>query len=565
MLTDIYIRDFAIIECLELSLNCGMTVLTGETGAGKSILVDALNLALGDRADSSTVRHGCERAEIGAGFDISGIVAARQWLEEHEIEAEDECLLRRSVTREGRSKGYINGSPVPLQSLQELGEMLVDIHGQHEHQSLLKSDAQRQMLDDYAGHAQLAGDVATAYQHWKSACRELLALERAAAERDARLELLSYQVGELQVLNLGESEVDEINAEHARLANASRLLEVGQSALESIYENEEGSIYRLLTATVKELRQLEHLDKRLSVPGELLENAAIQIREAAGELHHYLDSLPLDPQDLERVEQRLASAHQLARKHRVAPQELPALLTSLKQALAELQGAGLRLDQLQSEIRTLESAYLGLAQKLSAGRAQAARELGERVSTAMQQLAIASGRFEIALERLPSEHFSATGVERIEFLVSANPGQPLKPLNKVASGGELSRISLAIQVIMAHSGRVPTLIFDEVDVGIGGGVAEIVGKQLRTLSQNRQVLCVTHLPQVAAQGDHHLQVNKESSRDGSLIAIRKLSRRERHKEIARMLGGVRITEQTLAHAAEMVENAQGHKLERVRE
>ena len=556
MLTHIAIRDFALIERLELDFGSGLTVLTGETGAGKSILIDALNLALGDRADSTVVRSGSERAEIRAVFDTGALPAVKHWLAEHDIEADDECLLRRSITQEGRSRGYINDNPVTLQSLQELGEMLVDIHGQHEHQSLLRTEMQRQMLDDYAGHAALLNAVAALHQHWKAAVKELAELERSTAQDRARGELLRHQVQELTALQLGASEWADLNEELSRLAHAGRLMDTCQNALDRLYEADEGALYSTLTSVQKDLNAMQGLDHRLDPLTPLLEGAAIQIREAADELRRYLDKLDLDPQRLQAVEQRLGSIHDLARKHQVAPAALPDLLVRLTQELTALQNSDQRQGELKDLITAHRNAYLEQAEALTLDRAKAARTLSERVTAAMQQLNMAGGRFEVKLESLPEEQYSATGKERVEFLVSANPGQPLKPLNKVASGGELSRISLAIQVITAQNGRIPTLIFDEVDVGIGGAVAEIVGQQLYALSQTRQVLCVTHLPQVAAQGHHHLQVNKQTGKDVTQISLKELSPSERPDEIARMLGGVKITEQTRSHAVEMLAQAQ---------
>lgn len=556
MLNTLHIRDFAIIDRLELSLNAGLTVLTGETGAGKSILIDALNLVLGDRGDAGVVRHGCERAEISAGFDIGTTLAAQRWLKEHDLDSGDECLLRRSITREGRSKGFINGAPVTMQALRELGEMLVDIHGQHEHQSLLRNDTQRQLLDDYAGHGPLLEDVAAAFQAWKTASRVLLALDQAAAERAARLDLLMYQARELETLKLGEGEWAELEEEQARLANSGRLLDACQGALEALYDSDQGSIHSLLSATARELHAVQDFDRRLTSVLDMLASATIQTQEAAAELRAYLDGLQQDPQRLASVEQRLTSAHELARKHRLRPEELPARLILIQGELAELQSSDARLEQLRGEIDVLEQIYLRHAETLSASRIQAARKFAQQVTAVMQQLSMAGGSFEIALEQLAAEQFSAYGSERAEFLVGANPGQPLQPLIKVASGGELSRISLAIQVIAAQNGRIPTLIFDEVDVGIGGAVAEIVGQQLRALGRQRQVLSVTHLPQVAALGNQHLRVSKQSARGTTRVDLIKLPPAERYTEIARMLGGVEMTEQTLKHAREMVERAQ---------
>ena len=555
MLTQLAIRDFAIIEQLEINLRGGFTVVTGETGAGKSIMVDALDLVLGARADSGMVRQGSERAEVNAAFDITALPLVQRWLKEQELDSGD-CLLRRTVTSDGRSKAYINGTPATLQVLQTLGEMLVDIHGQHEHQSLLKRDMQRELLDDYAGHAALLDQVATQHGRWRTSQRELDNLQRNMAEREARLDLLMHQTNELEALQLATDELATLDEEHARLANAGRLLETSHAVLHTLYETETGSSLSQLSHSAHQLRELSAFDSRLGAVTELLDNACIQVREAASELRHTVDSLDLDPARLEAVEQRLRSVHDLARKHRVSPNELPELLIRLADERDTLHHADTRLEQLRADAATAEKAYRTLAEQLTGARTQAATQLAGKVSEAMQQLGMPGGRFDISFETLDLAACSAAGMERVEFLVSANPGQALKPLNKVASGGELSRISLAIQVIAAQSGRIPTLIFDEVDVGVGGGVAEIVGQQLRALGQNRQVLCVTHLPQVAAQGQQHFQVNKQSSKGATRINVTELDAAQRREEIARMLGGVTITGQTRVHAEEMLVHAQ---------
>lgn len=557
MLTRLHIRNFALVEYLELEFAPGMTVLTGETGAGKSILLDALGLVLGDRADSGTVRAGCDRAEISATFDIRGLQAVRAWLEERELNLDDECILRRTVSADGGSRGYINGQPAPVQSLRDLGEQLVDIHGQHAHQSLLKRDLQRQLLDGYAGHDALVEQVGAAYRRWRDLQQELERLSRAAGERDSRLELLRYQVGELEALGLTGDELTALEEEHGRLANASRLQEGVQRALDLLYEGDEMAVVSLLGRTLSELRELQTIDGQLTGACELLDSAAIQAREAAGELRHYLDRADLDPERLDWVEQRLAAIQELARKHRCTGAELPALLERLQQELAGLEQAGQRLDGLEAEIKRCRDAYLKQAKELSAGRRKAAQTLAAQVSANMAELGMKGGKFEVALETVDGDEPAPHGLERVELLVSANPGQPPKPLAKVASGGELSRISLAIQVISAGKGSIPTLIFDEVDVGVGGGVAEMVGRQLHTLGGERQVLCVTHQPQVAAQGHQHLQVSKQSQGDATRSAVKLLDAEARVEEIARMLGGMTITGQTLSHAREMLALAQG--------
>ncbi|MCW8919314.1 MAG: DNA repair protein RecN [Gammaproteobacteria bacterium] len=555
MLTHLYIRNFALVEALELSFEQGMSVLSGETGAGKSILLDALGLTLGDRADSTVVRHGSERAEISASFTTEQLPTVTAWLEERELVMDGECILRRTVGADGRSRAFINGQPAPLQMLRELGEQLVDIHGQHAHQSLLKREVQRQLLDDYAGHGPLLKQLAQSFQQWQRLGQELAQLQRLAGERDSRLELLRYQVEELEALQLQENELAALDEEHGRLANVSRLQEGAQRAAARLYEEEESAMVTLLDRMLRELQELQGIDGALAPANELLEGAAIQLREAAVEIRHYLDRLDNDPQRLNIVEQRLGAIHELARKHRVEPAQLPPLLEQLQQELAQLEGAGGRLDGLQLKINAALADYRQAAGKLSAGRATAAKTLAQLIGDNMQELGMGGGRFDITLAPI-KEIASAHGQESVEFQVSANPGQPLRPLSKVASGGELSRISLAIQVISAGREGIPTLIFDEVDVGIGGGVAERVGRQLRALGQERQVLCVTHQPQVAAQGHHHFRISKQSDSTGTRTTVELIADEQRVTEVARMSGGIDISEQTLSHARAMLATAQ---------
>ena len=553
MLTQLRIRDYAIVEDLDLDLAAGMTAVTGETGAGKSILVDAIGLLLGDRADSGVIRHGAERADLTALFDLDALPAARVWLAERDLDRDRECQLRRVVARTGRSRSYINGVPQPTQALRELGEWLVDIHGQHEHQSLLRREAQRQLLDDYAGNQARVAELDANYQTWSRLRRELRDLRQAASERDARMDILRYHLRELAALNLAEGEVAELEREQRRLAHASQLLDTGQRLLNGLTESDETSIADRLDHSLRELEALSRLDARLAPVGEMLNTALIQIQEASGELRGYVQALDLDPERLARVDQRLAAAHQLARKHRVTAEELPALRARFETELDALEHSETRLEALQQAVKTARASYQTAADRLSERRAAAARALGERVSTALAGLGMPGGRFAIGLERL--EQPTPAGLETVEFQVSANPGQPLRPLAKVASGGELSRISLAIQVITAHAARIPTLIFDEVDSGIGGGVAEVVGRQLRALGGDRQVLCVTHLPQVAAQAHQQFKVEKQTDGTTTHTQVVLLEPDERVTEIARMLGGLELTENTLAHAREMVDNA----------
>ncbi|MBI1423031.1 MAG: DNA repair protein RecN [Gammaproteobacteria bacterium] len=556
MLAHIHIWNFAIVEQLDIEFESGLTVLTGETGAGKSILLDALNLALGDRADTSVIRHGNDKAEISVTFSLHDCPEANRWLAEHEMQSEDECIIRRTISRNGPSRAFINGIPATVLQLRELGEMLVDLHGQHEHQSLLQRDIQRRLLDDYADHKPLLQAVADNYQHWLALQEQWQRLSSANQDRDSRLELLRYQVQELASLDLQPGEASELEAEHKRLANASHLLHTAQQVLGILEENDESAVQHALNQSHGDISDLARVDGQLQAIAELLNNAIIQVQETVSELRHYADNLELDPARLQEVEQRINAMHTLSRKHRVDAEELVQLLPRLQQERDDLEQADIKLDGLQKQIQQAKDAFTKSAGKLTQSRKKTAKLLSEKISDAMQGLSLQGGKFDVQLEALPESRWNAQGCEQTEFLVSANPGQPLKPLIKVASGGELSRISLAIQVITAQAARIPTLIFDEVDVGIGGRVAEIVGLQLRALGQHRQVVCVTHLPQVAALGHHHLQVSKQTGKDTTVTEIKQLDNNQRIDEVARMLGGIEITDQTLSHAREMIERAQ---------
>ena len=552
MLNHLYIRDFAIVHKLELGIESGLTVLTGETGAGKSVLIDALALALGERAESGVIRHGCERTEVAAGFDLKAGQDAAKWLQAHDLFEDGECLLRRVVERDKGSKAYINGRPVPVQMLRELGELLVDVHGQHEHQSLLKRDAQRQVLDDYAGITARIDALGAIYQGLRELETRRDTLGREGADRTTRIDFLRFQVQELDALKLGAEEIPQIEDEHKRLANAAELVQGAQAVSHTLYDDDDNAVSGRINQCIRQLEDLSEYDARLGELITLLNEAVVQVDEVASQLHQYLDGLDIDPQRLEWLEGRIAALHDLSRKHQVKPEELPAVLARLKTELADIEDFDLNLDKLDKEIKEARDRYLKQAKEITRVRTAAAGELGKEVTKEMQKLGMPGGRFEATLTPLPKDELSAYGLERIEYQVSANPGQPVKPLTKVASGGELSRISLALQVITARVGRVPTLIFDEVDVGLGGGVAEIVGAQLRTLADTRQVLCITHLAQVAAQGHRHLQVTKETAANTTVTHIGPLSAKERVQEIARMLGGVEITRQTLDLAAEML-------------
>ncbi|MDP2823037.1 MAG: DNA repair protein RecN [Sulfuritalea sp.] len=547
MLLRLIIRDFVIVDRLELEFGEGFGALTGETGAGKSILVDALSLALGERADAAVVRSGAERAEISAEFDVVSGSALEAWLRAGDFDT-DACLLRRVIDSAGRSRAYINGAAATLGQLREVADFLADIHGQNAHHSLLRADAQRDLLDTHAGAQALAREVAGAYGTWRAA-REA----RQAAEKDVEAtlrerELLEWQVKELLVLAFDADDWLETEQEQRRLGNANALLEGASAALAALEEGEAASLPLLQHAGAR-LTELTGFDPALSDAAQLFETALIHLEESALALRRYQDRLELDPARLNELDNRIDAVTQMARKHRVAPEELPDLLQQLQARLAELT---LRADPaaLAEREAKAEAAFRQVAKQLSALRTKTAKALSRAVTAGMQELAMAGGRFEIALEALPEG--ASSGLESVEFLVSANAGQPLRALAKVASGGELSRIGLALQVIASQANPAGTLIFDEVDVGIGGRVAEIVGRMLRELGKSRQVLCVTHLPQVAAQADWQWSIAKQTRDGATTSSVSVLDPDARVGEIARMLGGEKITDTTRRHAAEML-------------
>ena len=557
MLTHAQISDFAIIDSLELDFEMGLTSLTGETGAGKSILIDAMGLALGDRADSSTVRHGADRAEISIGFDLADQPGVRDWLAEQELDDESgECLIRRTVTAEGRSKAWINGRAVPVQVLKSLGEMLVDIHGQHEHQSLMRREAQRQLLDAFGKHDALLEKTANTYRDWKTAEKEMRELRAAQQDSDDRRDMLRFQVNELDALALTADEIPELENEHHRLAHASRLVEGTQSALEQAYDADDTSAYALLSQAVESLNELAGFDSTLKPVAETMNSALINLQEGAEDLRRYVDHLEMDPERRDFVESRLASIQSLARKHRVESTALPELADQLREELDNLDNAGERIAALEGKVAALEAEYLESAAALTAARKKTADSLGKDVTGVMQELGMQGGRFAIAVEADPKDRYTAHGRDQIEFRVTANPGQPLQPLAKVASGGELSRISLAIQVIASDASDMPVMVFDEVDAGVGGGIAELIGRRMRALGVDRQVFCVTHLPQVASQAHHHFKVEKIAGSDHTRTTIALLDNESRVEELARMLGGVKITDTTREHAREMIRAAE---------
>jgi DNA repair protein RecN (Recombination protein N) len=549
MLKHLLIRDFVIVDTLELDFSSGFTALTGETGAGKSILIDALSLALGERADSAMVRAGCDKADISAEFDIAELPQLQAWLREQELEGDEGiCLLRRTLDAGGRSRGFINGGSATQQQMREAGAMLLDIHGQHAHQSLLRADAQRELLDSQAGLTEQADAVATAWKAWQTLHRRRVQLEQNAESVAAERELLAFQQNELETLNFSETEWHELQAEHARLSHAASLIETAQFGVDVLSESDAACLAQLNALTSRMRAGLE-FDASLQDTLTMLESAQNELQEAVYALRHYQEKLDADPERMRQQEQRIADVMEAARKYRVKPEQLPHKLQEFTQRLEELGGSA-DLDMLAKQDVAAQQSYLAAAKKLSAARGKAAQALSAEITTAMQTLAMQGGQFAVAL--LPLEEGNAHGLESVELQVSANPGSPLRSLAKVASGGELSRISLAIQVAASRAASVPTLIFDEVDSGIGGRVAEIVGSLLKKLGQRHQVLCVTHLPQVAAQADHQWQVSKEAHGGKTLSSIQVLDAPRRIDEIARMLGGATITDTTRKHAAEML-------------
>ncbi|AJY29034.1 DNA repair protein RecN [Burkholderia thailandensis 34] len=547
MLRHLSIRDFVIVATLDLEFDSGFTVFSGETGAGKSILIDALALALGERADASVVRTGSGRADISAEFTPHDRVA--RWLDEHAFDADDTVMLRRVVDANGRSRAFINGTSATLAQLREVGEMLVDIHGQHAHQLLMRADAQRELFDTHAGLAADAAAVTRGYRAWRDATHAIDAAQAHERERQLEREKLAWQLAELDKLAPQPGEWDEISAEHKRLTHSANLIDGVQGALNAISESDDAMLTQL-GAIVSKLRSLAEYDPALNDALASLEPAEIQLREASYSLSHYAQRLDLDPDRLAQVETRLDALHSTARKFRLPPETLHDEHEARRAQLAELDAAA-DLSALQAIADRAKDAYLADAKKLSKARAQAAKALGAAVTTGMQELSMAGGSFEVAL--VPLAEGGAHGLEQVEFRVAGHAGVPLRPLAKVASGGELARISLALAVIASAASPTPTLIFDEVDTGIGGGGAEVVGRLLHQLGQMRQVLCVTHLPQVAARGDHHFQVAKgEDGEGGTVSTVVPLDRASRIEEVARMLGGLEITATTRKHAKEML-------------
>lgn len=554
MLVHLSIRNYAIVEQLDLELRGGMSVITGETGAGKSIMLDALSLALGDRAGGDVVRPGADKADVLASFDLGDIPEARDWLAARDLDGDGPCILRRVITREGRSRAYINGTPCPLGDLKLLGERLIDIHSQHEHQSLLKPDTHRRLLDAYAGAEEPARQVQLAAQRWRQTRSELQRLTGSGEEQRARQQLLSYQIEELDNLALGTDELTELEREHKTLSNAGALLGACRQVLDLCSESDGGNVLSALGCSLQRLGGSHGQPAALEEAVNLLTSAQIQVEEAVSSLNRFVDHFEADPQRLQQIEERLDTIYSLARKHRVQPAELGELQQRLRGELAGLNADDAAIERLGEELAAYARHYRERAGELSALRRDAAPRLAAAVEAEMQRLGMPGGRFAIVLQPIASEEPQAHGLEQVEFQVSANPGQPLRGLAKVASGGELSRISLAIQVITAQTSRIPTLVFDEVDVGIGGPTAEVVGQLLRRLGARGQVITVTHLPQVAAHGHQHLFVHKQRGSDETRTAVAELGPSQRIEEVARMLGGLDLTHESLAHARQLIGN-----------
>ena len=564
MLTSLQVRNFAIIDQAEVEFSSGMTVLTGETGTGKSILVDALGLVLGERGGTGLVRSGTQRAEFTAEFDLQNLPGARTWLEEQMLDLDNECNLRRVINADGRSRAFINGNTVPLQSLKDLGEMLLDIHGQQFHQSLGHRDVQRNLLDYFGGLNDVRAVTETAFNEWQAVAAQIADLEAADADRVSRLELLQFQIAELDALALGADEIAELSQERQKLQSSGRLAEVVTGALQQLYDGDPLNAQGLIAEAMQSIEQMCEVDPALEPIASLLQDANIQVSEAQDMLRRYGDALDMDPARQNWVEERLDAIYTIARKHRVRPDELVALHQTLKRQLDDLEHAEERSAELAEKVAAAEADFQNLAAQLSAGRKKAAERFASAVTDTMANLGMPGGVFEIRISPRDRDAPRSWGIDNFEFLISANPGQPPLPLSRIASGGELSRMSLSIQVIASDGSAIPTMIFDEVDSGVGGGVAEMVGLRLRELGETRQVFCVTHLPQVASLADHHFRICKISDGNSTKMAVTHLSDDERIEELARMLGGVEITTRTRDHAAEMLRSGARDQHQQIR-
>ena len=553
MLKSLHIQNFAIIEKLELEFFSGMSALTGETGAGKSIIIDAIGLVLGDRADNNLIRAGKEAAEIILVIEIETKSNSAHWLKANDFEFESECILRRVVRKDGKSKAYINGVPVPLKTLKELGECVINIYGQHAHQSLMNVASQRELIDQFAGQKQNLGQLAQLFTDWREQKLRYEQISKNSSDIQATVELLRYQVEELDQLGLEANEISSLEQKHKRLANAEELKKSTLLASHQLKNDESSDVYTTLNQICSQVTALLDNDKDLQATSQSLEEAFTVISECADDLRNYADGIEIDPEELFQTEERLANIDQISRKHKVSPDELITLHEKISQELASLTQPEYDIDSLQAMLEKTENNYKSLAKKISSKRISVAKKLSTEITKALAKLGMEKARVEIAVNYDDTGTPTTYGLDSIVFNVQTNPGQKMLPLSQVASGGELSRISLAIQMIAVDKLDVPVLIFDEVDSGVGGAVAEVVGRELRTIGEQRQVMCITHLAQVAANAHHHYRVNKQSEQSDTASAIEYLNQADRITEIARMIGGVTLTENTFLHAQEMLE------------
>ena len=552
MLLSINISNYTLVESLEIEFAQGTTAITGETGAGKSLVLDALGMALGDRADTDTIRHGKERAEITATFDINTIKAAKTWLDANDFNSDENCILRRIYTREGRSRGYINGQPSTMSQLQELGDMLTDIHSQHEHQSLLRKETHRRLLDEYANAEDLATKVAREYSAWHKVHIDLTNLLQRSDELDDRKDLLNFQVNELQQIDLTVKHLEQLELEQKTLANAEQIVQDSHNLLAICGQAEGFNLRDSLNKALSILANIEYKPDALKITEELLQGGLIQIEEAINEISHHIDRFEADPQRLQIVEEQLSAIFQLSRKHRVNPDQLETTLQTLEAELKNLIGGSENINALEAKLADLASSYEKSAKQLSSKRKAASKAMSKDINRQLQKLSMEGAELLVQLSPVNNCEYRSRGLEEIEFLLATNPGQPHKMLAKIASGGELSRVSLAIQVVAASHSTMPTLVFDEVDVGIGGSTADIVGQLIKQLGERGQVISVTHQPQVAAHAHHHYRASKVIEDNSAESLMAPLNQQQRVEELARMLGGAKVTKQTLSHASELL-------------
>jgi DNA repair protein RecN (Recombination protein N) len=556
LLLSINISNYTLVEALEIDFDSGTTAITGETGAGKSLVLDALAMALGDRADIETIRHGKDRAEISATFDVSMNNNAKNWLMANSIDSDINCIIRRIYTKEGRSRGYINGQPSTMTQLKELGEMLTDIHSQHEHQSLLRRSTHRRLLDEYGEAEKLAGNVKSDFTHWKQTNDALNKLTKRADELEERKELLTFQVNELDLANVSPDHIKTLEEEQQTLSNADQIVKDSHSLLRICDQSESSNLRDSLNKALSILGDMKYKPEALNITQELLQNGLIQVEEAINEIQHHIDRFEADPQRLHVVEEELSDIFQLARKHRINPDQLLLKKQTLRKELKTLVDGNENINTLTQDLSRHSQNYKLSAKKLSVQREKSAKSMSKEINEQLARLSMEGAEISIELSPLLEDDFREHGLENIEFLLTTTPGQSHKSIAKVASGGELSRVSLAINVVAAGHSKIPTLVFDEVDVGIGGRTADVVGQLLKKLGENGgQVISVTHQPQVAAHADHHYLSSKTIEKDNSLSLMMPLNKKQRIKELARMLGGAKITQQTLSSASELLDLA----------